>query len=155
MDRNELSERTYPVLVRGGGLNRKAALIGTLISAVTLLVALVVETAPSGGSAYLGPLLAKSGHHGKHKHHNSDSDSSDDPSSGVHSQSLSTDGDTQHNSGCTKVIHSLGDLDSAMDGDSSNGAICVQMNNQSVNNTTGWVDDGDSYDGGDFFDDGD
>jgi hypothetical protein len=151
MDPHALSDLGNPSLVREGRMSHRAALIGAVVGAVVLLVALLVTVAPAGGSAaYLGPLLAKGGHK-HHSHHHSgggDSDSGDSDSSGdgggMHSQSLSSDGSTQHNTGCSKVIHSLGGLDGAIqDANGSNGAICVQMNNQSVDNPVGNVDESD------------
>ena len=115
---------------RNGGWTYPAALAGMGFGVVALLVTLATTVIPSNDSAYLGPLMATSDHHSKHrKHHHSDNGSGG-------AQSLSTDGSTQHNTGCSKVIHSLGDLDGAMqDASGSNGAICVQMNSQSVGNT--------------------
>jgi hypothetical protein len=86
-----------------------------------------------------------------HGHHDGDGGGS----SHQHLESGGSAGD-QHDSGCTRVLHSVDELDDVLshafdgtetegDGDSGSGTgtggICVQINHQYVDNTTGGDDE--------------
>jgi hypothetical protein len=100
------------------------ALLGAAVTLATMaaVVAMVSTGAPARGLTALGSLPTKN-HHGD---------------GSTSSQSQTSEDDTQTNRGCTKVIHSLDELNGALESNGGRGgAICVQMNNQSVNNTGG------------------